>query len=130
MSTTYSHVITQKVNNGEEETSCEITLTGDGKFGRKIAVPAVTTDKAVDLTLDVSKIQSIYIKSDQDLTLETNSASAPDDTINLVANKPYVWYVGCYLTNLLDTDITALYVTNAGDAAALLTIECIFDSTP
>ena len=88
------------------------------------------TDKEVGFTLDFSACKFFYINSDQDVLVETNSGSAADDTLTLLANVPYIWHVNSNHTFLIGTDITALFVTNASGSAALLTIEEIHDPTP
>jgi hypothetical protein len=94
------------------------------------SVPDSTTDQQVNIALDVSAIQAIYIKSSTALMVETNSATVPDDTITLVADVPYIWHTGSYFTNLLTTDVTALFLTNASGAAATFELRCVYDSTP
>jgi len=81
------------------------------------------------MTIDVSQLKAIYILSDQNITLETNSGSAPADTLNLLANVPYVWHTGSYFTNLLTTDVTASYWTNASGSVANVNIELVVDPT-
>ncbi len=89
------------------------------------------TDELVNFALDVSTIKAIFIKSDQDITLETNSGSVPDDTLTLLAGVPYIWHTGSYFTNLLTTDITTnIFITNSSGSAALLEIEVVTDPTP
>lgn len=106
-----------------------VVCTGGQVIRLDESIPDESTDLAVALALDVSQIKGLYIVSDQDLTLETNSGSAADDTIALVAGVPLVWHPGCYMTNPLATDVTALYVTNASGAAARLQAEIIVDPT-
>lgn len=90
------------------------------------------TDKLVVIAIDVSELKNLYLKSDQDITIETNDGTTPDDTINLKANVPYPFNadLGAYFTNLLTTDVTAFYVTNASGATARLQGEVLTDPTP
>lgn len=96
------------------------------------AVNDGATDQLIVIAIDVSAIKNIYIKADQDLTIETNNGTTPDDTINLKANVPYVFNadINSYFTNLLTTDVTALYVTNASGTDATLEMEVLTDPTP
>jgi len=126
----FQHTITEKVTRDGQSVTSENTFTGSGQISINETIQDGQTDKLINFALDVSQIQSIYIVSDQDLTLETNDGTTPDDTINLVANKPYIWYQGSYFTNLLTTDITALYATNSSGADATLQIEVVYDATP
>lgn len=88
------------------------------------------TDQLEVISIDVSQIQLIYILSTQDLTLETNDSGTPVDTIALRANEPYIWFVNSYFTNILDTDVTAIYLTNASGSSATFNLRCVYDTTP
>lgn len=126
----FSHTITRQVNNGGETIAKTNTYSGDGRESRTIAVPDSTTDQLVNLTMDVSQIKSLYIVSNYAVTVETNSSSAPTNTIALVADTPLIWHTGSYYTNLLTADVTAIYLTNASGSAATVNIEIVHDSTP
>ena len=77
------------------------------------------TDYELFLAVDISSLKCFAITSDQDLTIETNSGSAADDTIALKANIPVVWQEG--ETAILTADIiTNIFVTNASGVAANL----------
>ena len=93
-------------------------------------VPADSTDLEIVIAIDVSAIKLIIILASHDLTLETNNGAAPDDTLNLVAGRPYVWYTGSYYTNLLTTDITSIFMTEAASDDATLDILALVDATP
>lgn len=89
-----------------------------------------STDYEIALTLDVTAVVSFFLMSDKNVTLETNSGSAADNTIALVANVPYIWNTGSYDAFLLDTDVTSVFITNASGASAIVQCEAVFDSTP
>ncbi len=118
------------VSGGEVTPATLPTFTADAKDQRKITVADSATDFLVTIGIDVSLIKAIIIVSDQDVLMETNSGSTPDDTISLLADNPYIWYTGSYFTNLLATDVTALYFTNSSGAVATVEILVIYDSTP
>lgn len=105
------------------------TYTADAQESLNLTVPADSTDLLVALQLDVSQIRAIYFVSDKTLTLKTNSDSAPDETINLVAGVPYMWAFGDYLVNLLATDITAIYLTRGSGDDAQFQLEALSDPT-
>lgn len=88
------------------------------------------TDDELAFNLDVSACKSFWIVSDQDVTVETNDGSTPDDTLNLLANKPYMWNEDSYDSFLLGTDVTALFVTNSSGASARIQAEALTDATP
>jgi hypothetical protein len=76
-------------------------------------IPAGDTNREILAAIDLSKAKVIAIKSDKNLTLKTNSSSAPANTINLLANVTYLWETGGYFANLLTTNVTKFFVTNA-----------------
>ncbi len=109
----------------------ELEFTGDGQLpSRSVDVPDSAVDQLVNMAIDVSQLQLIIINSDQDLTLETNDGTTPTDTINLLANKPYIWDVKSYFTNLLTADVTAFYFTNSSGADAVVDVAGVEDATP
>lgn len=96
------------------------------------AIADSTTDGLVALTLDVSQLQAVYLESDQDVTLEFNDGTTPDETITLTANVPQLWSAtdnGAALQPLGTDDITALYVTNASGSTANFKAIFIIDPT-
>ncbi len=88
------------------------------------------TDQLLTLSLDVSAVKAFYIVSDQNITIETNNASTPTDTINLVANRPYEWDTDSYDSFLLTADVTAIYLTNASGSTATVYLEAVVDPSP
>jgi len=126
----FSHTLAQQISTSGNTISKDNTYSGGSQTSVDESIPDSSSDLEVAFTLDVSEIQAIYIVSDQNMTLETNSGAAPDDTISLVAGVPYVWHTGSYFVNKLTTDITALFMTNSSGSAARLQIEVVFDPTP
>jgi hypothetical protein len=106
------------------------SYTGDQQITQQVPVAGETTDEEVIVGIDVSHIQAIYMKSDVDMKVETNDGTTPDDTIDLVANVPYVWTTDSYDSCLLTVNITALYLTVAGAIAGTFELEVLVDSTP
>ena len=90
------------------------------------------TDAEVACVIDVSEIKSIYISSNLNLLLETNINDGSVDVLNLLANQPYIWHTGYLYTNILDTDITKLFLTNStgGGETATFELRCVLDPTP
>jgi len=96
-----------------------------------LSIPGLTTDQEHVFAIDVSQIQILILLASVDMTLETNSGAAPDNTIALKANVPYVWlkddsYDACKLT----VDVTKIYLTNAGADDGTFEALVIYDSTP
>ncbi len=105
-------------------------FTGDLRTSVEFTIADSVTDQLVNFTADVSLIKAIIILSTQDVTLKTNDSGAPAETIVLLADNPLVWYEGSYYTNLLATDITKSYFSNASGSTATVKILMIMDSTP
>jgi hypothetical protein len=109
----------------QKQYSGELLVSLDGQ-----QIPDQSTDLEVVLGLDVSEIIALFIKSDQALKIETNSGSVPGNTIDLLANQPYVWVEGDYDACKLTVDVTSLFLTNTSGATATLDIEALVDPTP
>ncbi|QDT26798.1 hypothetical protein Enr10x_21080 [Gimesia panareensis] len=125
-----THKINQDWQAGNESLSKQITITADGEANIEVAVADGSTDLAINIAIDYSALQLLFIVADQDLTIETNDGSTPDDTLTLKAGKPIVWYDGCGYSNPLSADVTALYATNASGTDATLTVKTLQDATP
>lgn len=125
-----THKINQDWQAGNESISKQITITADGEANLEVAVADESADLAINVAIDYSALKLLYIVSDQDLTVETNDGSSPDDTLTLLAGIPIVWFEGCGFTNPLSADVTALYATNASGADATLTVKTLQDATP
>lgn len=114
---------------GEISTTRTYTATGHAAIvGETIADGQ--TAKQINIAIDVSALKSIIIKSDQDITIKTNSSGAPDDTLAIEANKEYSWNEDSLDACQLGTDVTTIYVANASGSTATLTIDAIQDATP
>jgi hypothetical protein len=125
----FTHTIESSVQTPGKRVTANFTVAHDQQVSLDVSVPGATNDHDVDFDFVVARLQSIFIKSDQDVTLETNSSSAPTNTIALKANKPLIWYVGSYYANLFTADVTRMFFTNAGATAARVEIEAIVDPT-
>jgi len=122
-------VLEQVVINGRTLPASN-TLSGEAGTPLEAVISDNSTDKVVSWTLDVSQVAMVYILSDQDITLETNDGSTPDDTLALKAGIPYVWYTDKYDSLIFTADVSILYVTNASGEDATLQIETLYDATP
>jgi len=106
------------------------TASGDQKINEDIADSE--TDFPIAFALDVSAAEMIYILSDQDITLETNSGSEADDTLALKAGEPVHYWKGGPIANPFasEVDVTGLYITNASGSTANLQMVALYDATP
>lgn len=127
-----THKITHRVEAGGETIQQTSEVTADQETNVEVTVAGSTTDDQVDVAIDISDLKSIYMETDQDLTVETNSGSTPDDTFTLKANMPMTWNTDSSLPNPFAsaTDVTALYLTNAGSTAATFRMKVLQDVTP
>jgi len=127
-----SHGITLGVDGSGVARNKRITSTAAGVNmidGETVATGE--TDYELNFDLDVSACKSFYLESNQDVTFETNSGAAADDTIALKADEPYVWHTNSYDSFLLSTDITAgVFITNASGSTATIYCVALYDVTP
>jgi hypothetical protein len=133
MATSYSGTLTIALNSGGRTKSDDIVKTGSSRISIEEDVATGETDFEIQCKgVDISACTFIYIKSTQDVTLETNANDATGgNTLTLVADEPYVWWTAAPFVNVLTEDITTdVFVTNASGATATVTMEFIQDATP
>lgn len=123
-----SQTLTIGWSRGSESVTKTITKSSEGGKDIDVDIIANQTDKLVAETIDVSQIKLLWIMADVAMTVETNSGSAPDDTLTLVANEPIVWWDGCGWPCPLGTDVAAFYITNT--TAGNLKAHFVLDATP
>lgn len=126
----FTATVTEKITIGTTTNEEINTFTDAAQILIDEAIPDSSTDLLIALVLDVSEIAAVFIVSDQALTLEFNNSTTGVPQIDLVAGVPYIWHANSYFTNLLTTDITALYATNASGSTANLKFRVVYDSTP
>ena len=107
-----------------------IAKTGSSETSLSESVATGQTAFLINVAIDVSEVKALFIVSDQDVTVKTNSSGAPDNTISLLANRPLSWDPNSYFANLLTVDVTKIYVANASGSAATLQIYVLQDATP
>lgn len=108
-----------------------VEITADGLTTRSLTIAASTTDQQVIVAFTTAALKGCYLVSTQDITIETNSSSAPDDTITLSANEPLVWHTDCGLTIPFSANVTTLYLTTGAiSASATVTLVFLHDTTP
>lgn len=74
-------------------------------------IAASTTDAEFLFAIDISKLEVFAMMSTVDMTIETNSPSAAQETFALLAGQPVIFEVG--QTAIFAGDVTAVYVTSA-----------------
>lgn len=113
---------------GGVDITASVSESADAEQNRELAIAASTPDQQFDLDFAFADLKSIFMLADQDLTIETNDGTTPDDTISLVAGVPFWWCDSSGLPNPFSADISAIFVTNAEAETATLKIRALFDS--
>lgn len=127
----------QTTVSGDTDTnySKSFQVSGGGRIAINELVPEGSVDLEVAFELDVSQAKSFMLRSNEDLTIETNSGTAAENTFNLAAGVPFIWPSSegqSFLDtqgNPVNADITALFVTNASENPTNLWVDCIYDPT-
>jgi len=133
----YSATFTEGVSIGGVSTTELNTLSENGRIGFDEYVEASQTDYEIAFTLDVSATLAFYLVADKDVSFQTNNGAAPDNTIDLKAGIPYIWYTNtltppyaAYDAFLLTVDVTAVFITTGAGSTARVRCEAIYDPTP
>lgn len=105
------------------------TVADDGSQSLEESIADGVVDQALDFDVKAAAIKSIIMFATTDLTIETNNAGTPDDTIALVAGVLRHWSVNSSEANFITTDITQLFVSNASGSPAKLIVSVIYDPT-
>ena len=129
-----SGTITISYSGGGVTKTDTITKSSTGRVQWEETVAGSATDAQILCpTIDESAVVLLYIKSTQDVLIETNTINAVGgDAITLKANEPYVWWTAAPFVSMLTTDIdvNGVYVTVSGATPAVVTFEAILDTTP
>lgn len=104
--------------------SSTVSYTGNNENDLSVAVAASTTNEPHDFAVTLSKIVSMAIYSDQAITIKTNSTVAAD-TINVAAKQLIEWANDFVTDKPFSTDVTKVYITNAGLSAAKVDIRIL-----
>ena len=126
----FTHKITRRYETEGELIEQTKVITADGEDNRDPVIPDSTTDQLVNMTIDISQLKSIYISTDNTVTLETNNATTPIDTLTITPDQPVDWQVGDVHSNPFSADVTAIYLTNNSGSVANVKIRKLEDSTP
>lgn len=103
------------------------SFTGENQITLSPVIPDATTNQEILVAIDISLLKLIVIKSDQNITIKTNSSGSPDDTLAIVANVPYVWSETDYNALLLTVDVAKFFITNATASDANVQILALVD---
>lgn len=126
----YEHTHTRQISLGGETINTVEIVSAEGRDGFDVIVPDSSTDFEVVRTIDISSLKSFYLMSDQDVTIQTNDGTTPDDQFVLTAGVAYQWTEDSVADLVLTQDVTSFFITNTSGAAASVRMECLLDVTP
>lgn len=126
----FDHTIKKTWSRGAASITSSNTYSGTGQVSIDENIDDGETVLEITFALDISEIASVYLVSDQIITIKTNSSGAPDDTFVLAAGVPLVWTDDGEFANPFSADITSIFIANASGSTARLQIEAVTDATP
>lgn len=112
MAVTHAITVTSADDSGRTLTLTGTAVSSNREIGVSQAIIAAQTNLLVPMSYLVANLKSIFILSDQNCTVKTNSSGAPQETITLVAGIPFVWQYQSGVAVPFAGDVTAWYVTN------------------
>jgi 3-hydroxy-3-methylglutaryl CoA synthase len=84
-----------------------------------IALTANQSNKQVALAFATAGLKALWISSDVNCVLKTNSSGSPTTTLTITAGVPCVWQTGCGLpAPFVAGDVTTTYWTNSNSTTA------------
>lgn len=129
-----SATLTLEWQQGGETLSQEMTIVSSGNgqaaWEGNYSLTSAQANVEAAFAADKDLIIGFFVSSDKDLLIETNSSSAPDDTITVVGGEGYAWASGMDHTTPFSADITKFFLTNGEAATATVKIRIILDGTP
>ena len=129
-----THILIRGWQRSGENLQFSQQIDEDGEVNSDLDSIASGTEPQAVIAIDVSQLKSLFLYSDQDVTLRTNanSGGAPDATIALKAGVPLIWEsANGYFSNPLgSTDVTSIFVDNDSGSAANVKIRVLQDVTP
>jgi hypothetical protein len=106
------------------------TIEAEEELAIEIAVPGTTTNQQILIAFTIAALKSLFISADAALTLKTNSSGSPANTFTLDSDSGVDWDNQSQLANPITTNVTTMYVTNAGSDPVNLNIYALIDPTP
>lgn len=130
MSTTVTTTLKETGEGAGIITSVAFDETGDMVVSLTPSIPGATNDVEVAVVFTMAQLICISINSDKDVTLETNSSSAADNTYAIKAGKTFYWGKNTGIANPFTANVTKFFFSNAGAGAATVRIRILRDGTP
>lgn len=124
-----THTVQTVVTDGAVRINTSKSVTPTAGTSLDESIPDSSTDLEVAVSIDTGSLKSFILSSDQDITIRTNSAGAPQEVLLPKAGKPIVWLEG--MANVpISGDITAFFITNSSGSAANVKLLAGWDATP
>lgn len=108
----------------------DITAPSPAFIPLRETIEAGTVNRPFAVSVLTAKMLAIAFSASVDMTVKTNSTSAPDETIALTAGKERIWETTAdgSTGKLITHDLTVIYVSNAGANAGLF--QCLIAYNP
>ena len=130
---TYPSTLLIKVATPGRNYEVNVSYESEGEpVGLAIDVPNPSTDKEVNVPIDVSQIQCLLLIATVEMTIEINDGTSPDQTITLGGDNELwmLWTVDDQDDCPLDQDVTKFFVTQSSGEDGILYVFCAQDITP
>ena len=125
MSITHNITRAWRGQTGATTISASVALTGSEELNLDFSLAANTTNQQEALAFTKTLLQSVFVYSDQNITIKTNSTSTPQDTLTINAGDPLVWDVNCGLAEPFAGNVTTAYFTNSNATAANVSVRVL-----
>jgi hypothetical protein len=114
---TMTHTI--KWTRGSDTLSVDENYTGTDAIDDEVPLAAGVVNQALVKPITIAVLQYLLMIADQNVTIKTNSSGSPQETINLIANKPFVFRTGDYRGAVFLGNITQFFLSNPGSIATI-----------
>lgn len=105
--------------------SQSVSLTALEELNFDFTLAASTTNQQINLAFVKADLQSIFISSNQTITLKTNSTGSPQDTLTITAGDPFQWDINSGIPNPFAGSVTTAYLTNGTASGANVSIRTL-----
>ena len=116
------------IGDGLVRINATVTKTVSGNVSIEETVANSTTNGLIACSFPATGLKMFAIASDRDVTVKTNSSGSPQETWNLKANQPHVWFENDPGSAPVAGAVTALYVTNSSGADATIKLIAGYDA--
>lgn len=101
-------------------------LTADNRTSRSLVIAPDATSQRIPVAIPAGPgLVALVLAADGPLTVSLGRRN--DQPIELDAGKPFFWHAGWKFLQLIDSDVTALVVSNTSDRPVALDIDVLTD---